>query len=82
MTTPHQPVAVGSPDPELKTSPILEEMDEEFDVLAQEVEDLPTCYFNNVAYDDGTYACSGSGEMLRCEKGIWVNKGGCDPDNP
>ena len=41
MTTRHQPVMVGSADPELKTSPILEERDEEFDVLAQEVEDLP-----------------------------------------
>ena len=82
MTTLHQPVAVGSPDPELKTSPILEEGDEEFEVLVQEVEDLPGCYFNNVSYADGTYACSGSGALLCCEKGIWVRKGGCDPDNP
>ena len=56
MTTPHQPVAVGAEDPDLKTSPILEEGDEEFDVLAQEVDDLPSCYFNNTAYPDGTSA--------------------------
>lgn len=82
MTTRHQPVMVGSADPELKTSPILEERDEEFDVLAQEVEDMPACYFNNVAYPDGTYACSGSGVLLHCDKGIWIRQGGCDPDNP
>ena len=61
---------------------IEEEGDEEFDVLAQEVEDLPTCYFNNVSYADGTYVCSGSGALLHCEKGLWVREGGCDPDNP
>lgn len=82
MTTPHQPVAVGAADPDLKTSPILEESDEEFDVLAQEVDDMPSCYFNNTAYPNGTYACSGSGALLRCEKGMWVRKGGCDTDNP
>jgi hypothetical protein len=75
-------LSVGSPDPELKTSPILEEGDEEFDVLPQEVDDLPHCYFNNVTYDDGTYVCSGSGALLHCEKGMWVREGGCDPDNP
>ena len=75
-------ISVGAPDPELKTSPILEEGDEEFDVLSQEVDDLPQCYFNNVAYDDGTYVCSGSGVLLHCEKGLWVRESGCDPDNP
>ena len=82
MTTQHKPAQVGSPDPELKTSPILEERDEEYEVLAQEVEDLPTCYFNNVVYSDGSYVCSGSGALLHCDKGIWVRQGGCDPDNP
>ena len=82
MTKLETHISVGAPDPELKTSPILEEGDEEFDVLAQEVEDLPTCYFNNVSYADGTYVCSGSGALLHCEKGLWVREGGCDPDNP
>lgn len=82
MTTLQKPAMVGSPDPTLKNSPIQEEMDEEFDVLAQEVDDLPSCYFNSIAYADGTYVCSGSSALLRCEKGIWVGKGGCDPDNP
>jgi len=82
MTTKHEPTQVGSPDPELKTSPILEERGEDFDVLAQEVEDLPTCYFNSVSYADGSYVCSGSSVLLHCVKGLWVRQGGCDPDNP
>ena len=73
---------VGAPDPEAKTSPIMEETDEQFGELAQELEDQAFCYFNNVAYESGSFACSGSGELLRCEKGIWVREGGCDPDNP
>lgn len=75
-------IAVGSPDPELKTSPILEESDEDFEVLAQEVEELPSCYFNDAVYADGIYVCSSSRVLLQCEKGLWVRKGGCDPDNP
>ncbi|OGT22317.1 MAG: hypothetical protein A2V90_00905 [Gammaproteobacteria bacterium RBG_16_57_12] len=73
---------VGSPDPEAKTSPILEETDEDFEVLEQEVEEQGICYFNNVVYEDGSYVCSGSGELLHCEQGVWVRSGGCDPDNP
>jgi hypothetical protein len=76
------PLSVGAPDPELKTSPILDEEDEEFDVLAQEQEELPVCYFNNVAYDNGTFVCSGSGVLLKCQRGLWLREGGCDPDNP
>ena len=82
MTTTHHPRMVGVPDPELKTSPILEESDEDYELLAQGVEELQTCYFNNVSYVDGDYVCSGSGALLRCEKGLWVRKGSCDPDNP
>lgn len=82
MTTSHKTIMVGSPDPTLKTSPIQEDLDEEFDVLAQEVDELPSCYFNNVAYADGEYVCSGSSALLHCEKGIWIRSGGCDPDNP
>jgi hypothetical protein len=77
-----KPPQVGAPDPELKTSPIMEETDEDFDSLAQEYEELDVCYFNNVAYDDGEYVCSGSGELLRCENGLWIREGSCDRDNP
>ena len=72
---------VGAPDPELKTSPIMESLGEDFEVTAQEVEDLPVCYFNNTHYQNGQYVCSGSGELLHCNSGLWVNEGTCDPDN-
>ena len=72
---------VGAPDPELNTSPIIEDTDEEFEVAAQEVEDLPVCYFNNSSYPNGKYVCSGSGELLHCNSGLWVREGTCDPEN-
>jgi hypothetical protein len=79
----NQPInQVGAPQPEARTSPIMEETDEDFVMMAQSQEEQPCCYFNNVAYDDGNFVCSGSGELLRCEKGVWVMEGGCDPDNP
>jgi len=82
MTELATPIQVGAPDPELNTSPILEEFDEEFPALTQQFDELPVCYFNNVAYATGTFVCSGTGELLRCEKGVWVLEGSCDPDNP
>lgn len=62
---------VGTPDPLLKTSPIAEEADEEFEVLLQEVPGEPACYFNNRTYKHGTFVKSG-GTKLRCHRGIWV----------
>ena len=82
MIKPVQLKDVGAPDLEARTSPIMEEGDEEFEVLAQAFEEQACCYFNNVAYDHGSFVCSGSGEQLRCEKGIWVREGGCDSSNP
>lgn len=75
-------VDVGAPIPDAKTSPILIESDEDYEVLAQEQEEQTYCYFNNVIYENGRFVCSGSGELLRCENGKWVSEGGCDPDNP
>ena len=72
---------VGAPDPELNTSPIVEDADEDFEVIAQEVEDLPVCYFNNSSYPSGKYVCSGNGELLHCSSGLWVREGTCEPDN-
>ena len=74
-------VQVGAPDPELNTSPIVEDANEDFEVVAQEVEDLPACYFNNTHYPNGTFVCSGSGELLHCTSGLWVREGTCDPEN-
>lgn len=77
-----KPPFVGAQDPELKNSPIMEEDDEDFEVLPQEIDGLRVCYFNSAAYTHGDYVCSGSGELLRCENGLWVRDGSCDPDNP
>ena len=74
------PLQVGAPDPERKTSPVLDH-----DSLG---EDDPTsdfepetgmCYFNGQAFRVGEYVCSGN-ELLHCEeRGIWVKKGPCRP---
>ena len=72
------PRQVGAPDPEHKTSPILDEVDEDLPVDI----DVETgvCYFNDVAYRLGNYVLSGS-EMLRCEeRGVWVREGEMRPD--
>ncbi len=68
---------VGAPDPERRTSPILDE-DEELS-LDTELE-TGVCYFNGVAYATGQYVRSGS-ELLHCEeRGVWVRKGEMRPD--
>lgn len=76
-----RPPAVGAPDPELENSPIAEETDEDFEVLRLETPEQPLCLFNGVAYPHGSLVCSGT-VLLRCEHGIWVRQGSCDPDNP
>jgi hypothetical protein len=72
---------VGAPDPELKNSPIIEELDEELETLEMERVEMPACYFNGEAYRDGTYIYSGD-KLLRCERGNWVRTGSRDQDNP
>jgi hypothetical protein len=63
---------VGAPDPERKTSPIID--DEEELSLDLELE-AGVCYFNDVPYSIGTYVTSGD-ELLHCEeRGVWVKKG-------
>jgi hypothetical protein len=63
---------VGAPDPEKRTSPILDE-DEEL-TLGHDWES-GACYFNDVAYPVGQYVRSGS-ELLHCEeRGVWVRRG-------
>lgn len=68
---------VGAPDPELKTSPIYDENEDES--LDLEIE-TGACYFNNVSYPKGQYLLSGD-ELLHCEeRGIWVRKGEMRPE--
>ena len=71
-STSHLP-KVGAPDPTLRTSPILEGIDEDVSIDA-EIE-TGVCYFNNVPYAIGAYVQSGD-ELLKCEdRGVWVREG-------
>jgi len=54
---------------------------EDLEVLRQEVPGEPVCVFNNTRYPAGERVCSGDA-LLRCDYGIWVREGTCDPDNP
>ena len=76
-----QPIHVGAPAPELKTSLIVEELDEDYEAIARELSEDRVCFFNSTLYREGAFVCSGT-ELLRCERGAWVREGGCDPDNP
>ena len=68
---------VGAPDPELKTSPIL---DEDEDLSFDQELETGACYFNNVTYQRGQYLLSGS-ELLHCEeRGVWVRRGEMRPE--
>lgn len=72
------PIQVGAPDPELKTSPILD--DTEDDVPDGAELEAGVCYFNDAVYPLGAYVLSGD-ELLRCERrGVWVREGELRPD--
>lgn len=65
---------VGAADPELKNSPVLDDIDVEFEPVVSEEQEA-VCYYNDVSYPVGTYVSSGPG-LLRCEKGgVWVRAG-------
>jgi len=68
----HETPRVGAPDPELKTSPILDEDEEELSFDAEL--EAPVCYFNGTTYPLGQYVLSGD-EILRCDRGVWVRRG-------
>ena len=81
MTAHVHATQVGAPDPELANSPIAEETDEDYEVLRREIPGEPVCSFNAREFPHGSYVCSGS-LLLRCDYGLWVRMGSCDPDNP
>jgi len=66
-------IQAGAPDPEMKTSPIFDDAEE--DILSLDLElERSVCYFNDVVYPLGQYLRSGN-ELLHCEeRGIWVRK--------
>jgi len=70
------PRQVGAPDPELRTSPIVDEseLDEHAGSRDLELEE-GVCYFNGEAFPIGTYVLSGD-ELLQCTgRGVWAAKG-------
>lgn len=68
---------VGAPDPEMKTSPIFDDEDQDFLSLDAELEE-GLCYFNDLTYKLGDFVCSGN-ELLRCEeRGVWIREGNCE----
>lgn len=72
---------VGDQDPEARNSPIAGEEDEETQFLRQDVPGDAVCWFNDVAYEHGTFVKSGTA-MLHCDRGIWIESGSADPENP
>jgi hypothetical protein len=72
-----RPGQVGAPDPELRTSPIFDETDDDLYSLDLELEE-GCCYFNNTRFALGQYVHSGS-ELLHCQgRGVWVRKESTD----
>jgi hypothetical protein len=67
---------VGAPDPELRTSPILDGDQEE--TLDSELE-TDACYFNGIAYAIGDYARSGDEVLLCTGRGVWVRQAEIEP---
>lgn len=72
---------VGAPDPSENNSPIAWESSVETQFLRQESPGEPVCYFNNTPFEHGAIVKSGA-SLLRCDRGIWVEAGPADPDNP
>ena len=72
---------VGAVDPKLKTSPIAEEMSEEWQILRQEAPEAAVCYFNGESFPSGSFVRSGT-VVLECREGLWTEVGPADPRNP
>jgi hypothetical protein len=71
-------VQVGAPDPERRTSPILDHDSDTEEALEGNLEvESGVCYFNDRSFAIGELVCSGN-ELLHCEqRGVWVPKGPC-----
>lgn len=73
ITDEHQ---VGAPDPELKNSPIVDELEADEQAGSRDLElEEGMCYFNGRSFRIGEYVQSGS-EVLECSgRGVWIRKG-------
>ena len=74
-------IDVGGQDPSERNSPIAPQDDVEMLYLRQESPGDAVCYFNDVPYEHGTLVKSGT-VVLRCDRGLWIEAGPSDPDNP
>lgn len=82
MVNTSKAIQVGDQDPELKNSPIQDQIEDDLEYdLHEEISETGFCYFNGQQFDDGAFVCSGN-SLLRCDRGIWIASGTCDPDNP
>ena len=72
---------LGAADPERKNSPVAWEADDDTDALREEVPDEAVCFFNDRAYDHGTFIKSGS-VVLRCDHGLWLPAGPTEDSEP
>ncbi len=70
------PVQVGAPDPEQKTSPIIDDTELDEHAGARDLElEAPACLFNGREFSAGVCVRTGS-EVLECSgRGVWVRKG-------
>jgi hypothetical protein len=65
---------VGVQDPELRNSPIYDELDAEELTGAQALEYRGACYFNGKQYPHGTRVCSGDEILLCTPEGLWMRQ--------
>jgi hypothetical protein len=72
---------LGPQDPELKNSPIAGEMDEDREFPRQDAPGTGCCYFNDRAFEHGTFIKSGA-VIFKCHHGVWMESGPGDPENP
>ncbi len=71
----------GAPDPELKSSPIIDEAEYDEHAGSPDLEiEQGVCYFNGEAFRIGQYVRSGSEVLLCAEHGVWIRRGEKRPD--
>lgn len=75
MTTQTHAPQVGAPDPERRTSPILDRLGEAGELSLDAEIETGACYFNDVRYAIGDTVRSGH-ELLHCDdRGVWTKIG-------
>lgn len=63
----------GAPDPELKNSPIADELGDDTEALRQQMPGDVVCYFNDRGFGHGEEIRSGD-SVLRCNYGLWIRR--------